>query len=64
MGTLTSEAGSPIPLGASYYGHGVNFAVFSRNATEVTIEFYEKQEDTVPCSKFVFNPEAWSFWSI
>ena len=58
METLNAQAGSPIPLGATFYGNGVNFAVFSRNATRVTIEFYSNQDDTVPCSQFIFDPKV------
>ena len=31
------EAGSPAPLGATWTGHGVNFAVFSQHATRITL---------------------------
>ena len=31
------EAGRPWPLGASWDGHGVNFALFSAHATRVEL---------------------------
>lgn len=31
------EAGTPNPLGATFDGNGVNFAVFSRHATQITL---------------------------
>ena len=34
--------GRPFPLGASYDGHGVNFAVFSENATAVELCLFDR----------------------
>ena len=42
------RAGSPLPFGAHFRGDGVNFALFSRNATQVWLEFYDKAEDEKP----------------
>ena len=39
-GDLSIEAGSPQPLGATLVPNGVNFAVFSKNATSVTLVLY------------------------
>ncbi|MEM7641083.1 MAG: glycogen debranching protein GlgX [Pseudomonadota bacterium] len=35
------EAGSPNPLGATFDGNGVNFAVFSQHATKVTLCLFD-----------------------
>jgi glycogen operon protein len=35
------EAGAPNPLGATFDGNGVNFAVFSRHATQVTLCLFD-----------------------
>lgn len=37
---LKVERGAPVPLGATVKKDGVNFAVFSKNATEVTLVLY------------------------
>ena len=42
------RAGSPLPLGAQERGGGVNFAIFSRNASRVRLELFDHPEDAVP----------------
>ncbi len=37
MTSFTISAGSPAPLGASFDGHGVNFALFSAHAEKVEL---------------------------
>ena len=39
--TYTLEEGAPHPLGATYTGRGVNFAVFSAHATKVQVCLYD-----------------------
>jgi glycogen operon protein len=39
------RAGSPLPLGTQESGGGVNFAIFSRNASRVRLEFFDHPED-------------------
>jgi isoamylase len=46
--TGTVRSGSPLPLGTSQQGNGVNFAVFSRHATRVCLELYDHVEDASP----------------
>ncbi|MCL2802029.1 MAG: glycogen debranching protein GlgX [Treponema sp.] len=45
---LVAETGKALPLGASLTHEGVNFAVFSRNATAVTLILFESQEKDSP----------------
>jgi isoamylase len=42
------RAGSPLPLGTQEMGNGVNFAIFSRNATRVRLELFNNPQDPVP----------------
>ena len=42
------RAGSPMPVGAHESNDGVNFALFSRNATRVRLEFFNHPEDAAP----------------
>jgi glycogen operon protein len=42
------RAGSPLPLGTQESGNGVNFAIFSRNASRVRLELFNHPEDAVP----------------
>ena len=37
--------GSPYPLGATWDGEGVNFALFSENATAVELCLFERPDD-------------------
>jgi isoamylase len=42
------RAGSPLPLGTQERGGGVNFAIFSRDASRVRLELFDHPEDAVP----------------
>jgi len=42
------RVGSPLPLGAHQQGDGVNFALFSRHATRVWLELYDRATDGSP----------------
>ena len=44
---MKSRPGQPYPLGATWDGHGVNFALFSENATAVELCLFESIEETV-----------------
>ena len=35
--------GKPYPLGASWNGRGVNFALFSENATKIELCLFDKE---------------------
>lgn len=56
MEILNSLPGTPLPLGASVAKDGVNFSVFSRNATKVFLEFYSASEDSEPYAQVEFSP--------
>jgi isoamylase len=42
------RAGSPLPLGTQEMKGGVNFAIFSRNASRVRLELFNHPEDATP----------------
>jgi glycogen operon protein len=42
-GNIAISAGTQAPLGATYDGEGVNFAVFSQHATRVTLCLFDEQ---------------------
>ena len=46
--TMRVWPGTPHPLGATWDGEGVNFALFSRHATDVQLCIFEHAEDAVP----------------
>ena len=49
------RSGTPLPLGASARGNGVNFAIFSRHATGVRLDFFDRVEDSVPARSILFD---------
>ncbi|MCK5154050.1 MAG: glycogen debranching enzyme, partial [Spirochaetales bacterium] len=49
-------SGEPLPFGATVLNNGVNFAVFSRNATSVTLLLFNNAEDTTPFAELVLDP--------
>lgn len=58
MELIQTLPGNPMPLGASVVNGGVNFAVFSRNATRVILEFFKNSEDCEPYAQIEFDPEV------
>ena len=48
--------GSPYPLGATFDGHGVNFALFAENATKVELCLFDSPEATA-ASETIELPE-------
>ena len=56
MENLDKLPGSYSPLGATLTESGVNFAVFSRNATAVSLEFFSDENSVEPCAKIDFDP--------
>ena len=63
------RAGNPLPIGGAHQqGSGVNFVLFSRNATGVRLEFYQKPEDSSPSRVIDFDPvrhrtgDVWHVW--
>lgn len=64
----TIQSGAPLPLGASERCGGVNFALFSRHATRVTLLLFDASTDTEPCLTFELDPmrhrtgDIWHAW--
>ena len=62
------DTGRPLPLGASEHEDGVNFAVFSRNATSVWLELFAEPEDAEPLASIKLDPwrhrtgDIWHVW--
>jgi len=46
---IVVDFGKALPLGASVNNNGVNFAIFSRNATAVTLILFETADPGSPC---------------
>ena len=56
MRRFTAETGTPLPLGATVTPQGINFAVFSRHATSVTLVLFEKTSRR-PLEEIVLDPD-------
>lgn len=60
--------GVPLPLGASESEGGVNFALFSRHASRVRLELFDRPADAKPSRAVDFDParnrtgEVWHVW--
>ncbi|SMF57430.1 glycogen operon protein [Tistlia consotensis] len=59
--TMKLEAGSPFPLGATWDGSGVNFALFSANATKVELCLFDRngRRETDRIALPEFTHEVW-----
>jgi isoamylase len=65
--SLRTAAGKPCPLGATVYPAGVNFAIFSRNATAVELLLFDHYEDSEPRHVLSLDPGAnhtFYYWHI
>jgi glycogen operon protein len=62
------RAGSPLPLGAHREENGANFAIFSRHATGVQLEFFDRPGDGEPARAIELDPvtnrtgDVWHVW--
>jgi isoamylase len=62
------RAGFPLPFGTQERGGGVNFAIFSRNASRVRLELFDHPEDAVPARIIDLDPahnrtgDVWHVW--
>jgi len=62
------RVGVPLPLGAYACGEGVNFAFFSRHASRVRLEFFDRPEDATATRVIDLDParnrtgDVWHVW--
>src|SRR5262245_14882593 len=59
--------GKPYPLGATLLDGGVNFSVFSRNATGMDLLFFDRVDDRQPSHTIRFNPgvnRTYHYWHL
>ncbi len=63
-----TETGFPLPLGAHSRGNGINFAVFSRHATAVSLLLFDRPQDAAPSTILSLDPscnrtgDIWHLW--
>jgi glycogen operon protein len=58
MGSLSTSAGQPFPLGATITGGGVNFCVYAKHATVVELVLFDHAEDGAAAQVIRFDPAA------
>jgi isoamylase len=66
MKTSETTAGSS-PLGATVCNSGVNFSIFSRNASAVELLFFDRTDDARPARVVGINPlanRAYHYWHV
>jgi isoamylase len=62
------RSGVPYPLGATIRGNGVNLAIFSRHATGVRLDLFNRPSDAMPARTILLNPirnktgDVWHVW--
>jgi len=62
------RSGAPLPFGAHPRGAGVNFAIFSRNATGVRLDLFDRVEDAMPARTIILDGsrnktgDIWHVW--
>jgi isoamylase len=60
--------GVPLPMGTHEYGTGVNFSLFSRHATRVRLEMFDRATDETPARAIDLDParnrtgDVWHIW--
>lgn len=61
---IKSYPGSPYPLGATWDGHGINFALFADNATGVELCLFTSQKDETELVRIRMNERSHQVWHI
>jgi glycogen operon protein len=62
------RVGTALPFGTRQHGAGVNFAFFSRHATRVRLELFDRPQDRTPARVIDLDPvrnrtgDAWHVW--
>jgi len=55
---LVTRPGKPLPLGATPRERGVQFAIFSRHATAVTLQLFAASDDRTPMAEIALDPRV------
>ena len=62
MTDLKIYPGEPYPLGATWNGAGVNFAIYARNATGVELCLFDAEKDKTETHKIKFTERSHQVW--
>ena len=55
MEELSVRNGKPLPHGTTVTSNGVNFSVFSRNATSIILDIFEDENSSTPYFSYEFD---------
>ena len=55
---MVTMPGKPLPLGATLRDRGVQFAIFSRHATAITLQLFATSEDISPAAEIQLDPRV------
>ena len=61
---IKSYPGSPYPLGATWDGNGVNFALYTEKATAVELCLFNKPHDEKEVAKIKMTERSYQVWHI
>ena len=61
---ITVYPGSPFPLGATWNGNGVNFALYAENATGVELCLFNSPEEKAESVKIKIEERTHHVWHI
>jgi isoamylase len=65
--SFAASAGLSYPVGAAVTAGGINFCVYSRNATGITLALFDHADDTAPAQSIRLDPEAnrtYHYWHV
>jgi glycogen operon protein len=67
VGNPVEDIGQSWPIGATMVPGGVNFSLFSRNASNVELLFFDREDEARPASVIRFTPAAnltYHYWHV
>ena len=64
MTSVRTFLGYPYPLGATWMGNGVNFAIFSEHATGVELCLFDNIEDTEENIRIPVTEQTDQVWHV
>lgn len=64
LDSLRSKPGKPYPLGATWDGEGVNFALFSEHATGITLCLFDANDSTKEIASIPVTEQTEHIWHI
>ena len=59
---MRARPGRPYPLGATWNGLGVNFAVYAEHAEAVSLLLFEHEGDPAPSEEIAFDDSTGPVW--